>query len=107
MIRRLNAYYENVRGLTTKSFLFFVHLASFTYIVIILTETCLFSEKPSIDYFPGINAIFRSEPESSASKICGGGVFIAVNKSFNCRKRSDQETGKRSVWVEVSCGNNN
>lgn len=86
--RFLSVYYQNVRGLRTKTSDLKLGLSSCDYDVVVLTETWL---RPDIidaeltsDY-----SLFRCDRSESTSNLSrGGGVLVAVKLSLHCTEVS-------------------
>ena len=77
-------YYQNVRGLRTKTTILKQRLASCEYDIVVLTETWLRSDinnaELSSDY-----SLFRCDRSESTSNFSrGGGVVVAVKHGFQC-----------------------
>lgn len=80
----LNMYYQNVRGLNTKTHEFFNASSSSQYRLIALTETWLHEELKSTELFNDNFIVFRSDRNFSATNTKrGGGVLIAINKELS------------------------
>ncbi|XP_055615629.1 uncharacterized protein LOC129761849 [Toxorhynchites rutilus septentrionalis] len=82
--RFLSVYYQNVRGLRTKTNELRLMLSSCDYDILVLTETWLrpdiVDSELSSDYH-----IFRCDRSDSTSELSrGGGVLIAVKISHQC-----------------------
>lgn len=78
-----NGYYQNVRGLRTKSHTFFsqVSLADFDFIC--LTETWLTSDFNNREYFDKRYTVFRFDRSLAESGVGrGGGVAVAVRAEY-------------------------
>lgn len=96
-------YYQNVRGIRTKSNQFFENVLTNEYDVICLTETWLNRNFNSAEYFPREYDVFRADRDYDTLSVkYGGGVLIALRKVFQARRRRDLEVYAESVWVEVS-----
>ncbi|XP_055623476.1 uncharacterized protein LOC129766903 [Toxorhynchites rutilus septentrionalis] len=84
----LSIYYQNVRGLRTKTSRLQLGLSSSHYDVVILTETWLRSDicdaELSSDY-----SLFRCDrSEATSSLTRGGGVLVAVKATLHCTEVS-------------------
>lgn len=82
--RFLSIYYQNVRGLRTKTSDLKLGLSNCDYDVIVLTETWLRSDisdgELTADY-----SLFRCDrSESTSSFTRGGGVLVAVKSTLHC-----------------------
>lgn len=94
-------YYQNTRGLRTKSSEFIRNIVCSKFSAVVITETWLSDDISSSDYFPSNYQIFRSDRKLTGPKQKGGGVLVAVDHSVQCMRRADLETLDESVWLEV------
>lgn len=95
-------FYQNVRGMRTKSKLIMRNVGTCVFDVIIFTETWLGSEIYSHEFFPKKFDVFRYDRTVSR----GGGVLIAVNSETMSSELYDTD-GHESlehVCVKVSLG---
>lgn len=77
-------YYQNVRGLRTKSTTFYLSTTDCNHDVIVLTETWLNSSHQSTEYFNNdFNVYRRDRTVHTRSNEFGGGVLIAIRSSLN------------------------
>ncbi|PNF19791.1 hypothetical protein B7P43_G14658 [Cryptotermes secundus] len=98
----LEIFYQNVRGLRTKSTEIFNTVCSFDYEIICLTETWLNESFSTQDFFPGTYTVYRSDRDC-IDKLRGGGVLTAVSDTvFGIKRRPDLEFFHESVWVEAT-----
>ncbi|XP_062541343.1 uncharacterized protein LOC134209375 [Armigeres subalbatus] len=86
--RYLSVYYQNVRGVRTKTTVLKLRLSSFDYDVVVLSETWLKSDicnsELSSDY-----SIFRCDRSEFTSGLSrGGGVLVAVKRELQCTEVS-------------------
>lgn len=88
-------FYQNVRGLCTKSNQLLVNVLNESYPDIMLTKTWL-----SDQHFD--NEFFHVRYILTSSKKRGGGVFIAVLKKFNSKLISTFIEMREEVWVYLS-----
>lgn len=78
-------YYQNVRGLRTKSKPFFDNVVLNNYDAYCITETWLPHHIVSTDYFTDEYTVFRNDRNYAATgQKYGGGVLIALKKPFPC-----------------------
>lgn len=80
----MSIYYQNVRGLRTKTSRLRLALSSCDYDIIVLTETWL---RPDIGYseLTSDYSIFRCDRSILSSQFLrGGGVLIAVKNNLQC-----------------------
>lgn len=106
MGQSINAYYQNVRGLRTKTNEFLKELQLTSYDLICLTETWLWDGISSAEIFSSNYSVFRKDRDYS-SRGCrfGGGVLIATSSAFQAHRRYDLETYDECVWLQMECGN--
>jgi hypothetical protein len=80
---QLLVYYQNVRGLRSKTKEFFLSMLNDDHDVICLTETWLKEGVESSELFGGNYWVFRRdrEKDKTSSKSGGGGSIIAIKKS--------------------------
>jgi hypothetical protein len=84
-------FYQNVRGLRTKSTERFNTVCSLHYEIICLTETRLNKSFSTHNYFPGTYTAYRSDRDC-LDKSRGGGVLTAVSDTvFGIKRRPDLE----------------
>ncbi|CAH2109299.1 unnamed protein product [Euphydryas editha] len=105
----LNVYYQNVRGLRTKTHLFYCNLMNSCYDIIILTETWLNSGVSSLELFNDRYVVYRRDREVSDFHCTkeGGSVLIAVLKSLKSIRNKSLESGCEDIWVTVEIGDHN
>lgn len=84
-ITKIDLYYQNLRGLRTKSKRFIRNSTSCDFDIIVLTETWLNNDHFSSEYFDHNFTIFRKDRYETGSALKrGGGVLIAVHNRFAC-----------------------
>lgn len=98
-----DCFYQNVRGLRTKSAEFFSSVVSSCWPIIILTETWLCPDISSNTLFPPHYQVFRHDRDPLHDKQRGGGVLIALHDSIKCKRRLDLELESECIWLEVFC----
>uniref|UniRef100_A0A6B0V325 Putative rna-directed dna polymerase from mobile element jockey-like protein n=1 Tax=Ixodes ricinus TaxID=34613 RepID=A0A6B0V325_IXORI len=101
MARKTNLYYQNTRGLRTKSEEFFGNAFSCDHDIICLTEMWLNEFCTSSSYFPSQFSVFRTDRNYTELVKYGGGVLIACMTDFYLIRRTDLETYRECVWVEI------
>ena len=85
----LKIYYQNVRGLRTKTSTFMINLLNYNYDVICLSETWLFPGIYNSELFDCRYNVYRSDRDHITSgKSTGGGTLIAVLKGLTMDVRS-------------------
>jgi hypothetical protein len=76
---QVSIYYQNSRGLRSKSKRFFCTASTYDYDLIILTETWLHKNISSAEFFDASYTVFRRDRDIKR----GGGVLIALkNETF-------------------------
>lgn len=102
----LSIYYQNVRGLRTKTNSIKLNSLSCDYNIICLTETFLndsiYSQEVLCDKY---NIVRRDRSTENSVKSDGGGVLIGIDKSVTYEVKSDWCSGAEDVWISVSVGN--
>lgn len=77
----LSIYYQNVRGLRTKTHTFYNNIISENYDIIALTETWLNNTFFDSELFDNRYSIIRYD--RSSGKLRGGGVLLAIKRCFS------------------------
>ncbi|KAL0829565.1 hypothetical protein ABMA28_003076 [Loxostege sticticalis] len=100
-------YYQNVRGLRTKTHNFYCNLANSNYDIIILTETWLKDNISNSELFDGRYIVYRRDRSVSRfqRKSDGGGVLIAVSNRFGSCRMYNWESECEDLWVTVTIPN--
>lgn len=102
MVDKFSLYYQNCRGLRSKSSTFFVNFIGCDYDILCLTETWFNSYSNNSDYFTNDYYIFRSDRTYTPTLTLGGGALIAVKKSLKVFRRFDLDfNGIECVWLEI------
>lgn len=99
--KSLNIYYQNVRGLRTKSNIRSSISAS-GYDLIVFTEHCLNENFQSSEYLDNSYFVER-EDRNGHDKKWGGGALIAIKEHISYMRRLDLERDLpfENVWVEL------
>lgn len=99
----LNIYYQNVRGLRTKTNDFSRNLSCYNYDIVILTETWLLSSITSSELFDDRYTVYRRDRTTTVlnTKSIGGGVLIAVSNKFTSKRYINWESCCEDLWVVV------
>lgn len=104
--RRLIFYYQNIRGLRTKSKGFYLSSLSMNFDLIALTETWLSPKQLTTEYFCSDYIVFRCDrSESTSTCERGGGVLIASSKKLNCTQVNLSDESIEHVCVRFSSFN--
>ncbi|CAH2097315.1 unnamed protein product [Euphydryas editha] len=99
----LSCYYQNVRGLNTKTIELFGNVVCCNFDVIVFTETWLNSGVSDNELFDDRYMVYRRDRESSdfhGNKM-GGGVLIAVSKRFHSSRVLTCESKCEDLWVKI------
>lgn len=98
----LKFYYQNARGLKSKTKLFRSNLLVHSYDVVLLCETWLNVSVYSSELFDDRYVVYRNDRDGSLSdKNDGGGCLIAVRKELFSRRMTEWELVKGDIWVSV------
>lgn len=98
---KLKIYYQNVRGLKSKTKNFRLKLLQSSYDVILLCETWLHDAIFSSELFDDKYIIYRKDRDNSLfSKNDGGGCLIAVRKDLFSKRLYDWELDT-DIWVSI------
>jgi hypothetical protein len=99
----LKLYYQNTRGLRTKTGVFFKNLSICNFDIVVLTETWLSSKVMSSELFDDRYVVFRRDRKSKANNRVevGGGVLIAVSKKIQAKEITCWNSSCEDLWVIV------
>lgn len=102
MFRTLEVYYQNTRGLRTKSDEFMSNILLSSSDIICLTETWLCAGISSLNYFPSNYVVYRQDRDYDTTGMkLGGGVLVAVKSRVQSHRRKDLESYSECTWVEI------
>lgn len=97
-------FYQNVRGLRSKTDRFYVNALNCDYDIVCLTETWLNSSVLDGELFNDDYFVYRRDRSSSSSlKNDGGGSLISVKASLVSERRNCWESDAEDIWVSVQC----
>ncbi|CAK1580211.1 unnamed protein product [Parnassius mnemosyne] len=103
----LSIYYQNVRGLRSKTTVFFRNLCMSTYDIIILTETWLFDGIFDSELFDDRYIVWKRDRDYSLThQTRGGGVLIAIHKWLACTLQPTYFSTAEDLWVTLTLHNN-
>lgn len=102
LLMNFKVFYQNVRGLKTKSVDFMRSVISNDYDVIVLTETWLNEDISSSELFDDRYCVYRDDRDFAAtSKRDGGGCIIAIKAKY-CSVRIDEfELNGEDLWLSI------
>lgn len=102
----ITIYYQNVRGLRTKTSDLFNSVLSENYQVLIFSETWLNDSLSSSEIIDNRYIVYRRDRDSSSSsKSRGGGVLIAVDKCLISCILDDERSAREELWVRLRTQN--
>lgn len=103
----LRTYYQNVRGLRTKTDEFMKSVSACDYDVILLCETWLNDKFLDGEFFDDRYVVYRDDRDSLITKKSrGGGCLIAVKRNISSKRIDSFELGQDDIWVSVSHADN-
>lgn len=98
----LSVFYQNVRGLRTKSSEFYIASSSCNYDVIALSETWLNESHLDSEFFSNDFVVFRCDRNySSMDMTRGGGVLLAIRSNIKCKELTQTTPDLEIVSVEM------
>ncbi|KAG5863771.1 hypothetical protein JTB14_035128 [Gonioctena quinquepunctata] len=106
MAVNLNIYYQNCRGLRSKTDEFYHNVSSSDFSVICLTETWLNSSVISAELFNTNYNIFRQDrSESGSPKSDGGGVIMTSKQGFHAALQVNLQSEAGDLWISLDAKN--
>lgn len=106
MANDLCIYYQNTRGLRTKTHSFKRNILLNPYDVVSLTETWLNDGISDTELFDDRYLVFRRDRNySETGEKYGGGVLLAVRREFTAIDRPDWNSTAEDIWVTISYKN--
>ncbi|CAH2094962.1 unnamed protein product [Euphydryas editha] len=104
----MDIYYQNVRGLRTKTNEVLLNITQTNYKIIVFTETWLNASVCSSEFMDDRYVVYRRDRYSSSSlKSDGGGVLIAVSRDIPSSRVRNWETDCEDLWVIINININN
>lgn len=104
----LDIYYQNVRGIRTKTNDIYNNVTLSNYPIIALTETWLNDNICNREIFDSRYIVYRRDRcLSRGSKKDGGGVLVAVSRNIPSARVESWESECEDIWVtlQINCGN--
>lgn len=98
--RHLNIYYQNVRGLRTKTLPFRLGIMDSGFDVVAITETWLNGSIYNSELFPAGYDVYRRD--RSGVGVLGGGVLLAVSDKIKSCRLYNLETEGENLWIKLS-----
>lgn len=100
---KLNIYYQNVRGLRSKSTVFYRNVCLNSYHLIVLTETWLLDGVSNSELFDDRYIVWRRDRNySMTGQSRGGGVLIAVRKDLEIRSQPEYLSSAEDLWITLT-----
>ncbi|CAH2095525.1 unnamed protein product [Euphydryas editha] len=105
----MNIYYQNVRGLRTKTNDVYLNITGTNYEIIVFTETWLSVGIYSNEFIDDSRYMVyrRDRCSSSSCKSDGGGVMIAVSRDLLSTRVKTWESDCEDLWVIINMNINN
>lgn len=104
--RTFNIYYQNTRGLRSKTEEFLVNSSSSDFDLIAITESWLNNGVYDAELFTSEYTVFRRDRDvTSSGKSDGGGVLCAVKATFEVERCPELETTLEDLWLKVKVHN--
>jgi len=97
----ISIYYQNVRGLRTKTNTFRLGLLESNYDILMITESWLIPSIYSSELFTQEYTIFRRDRDVTGLGR-GGGVLIAIKNKFKAIRLFNIETESDCIWLKVA-----
>lgn len=102
MKNNLELFYQNVRGLRTKSSLVFSKMSLIDADIFLLTETWLNVNHCDSNFFPEGYCVERRDRSYDTINLQrGGGVCAVIRQSIKYTRRVDLECFPECLWLEV------
>lgn len=108
LLKMLDIYYQNVRGIRTKTNYICQIITLSNYPIIALTETWLNENICNREIFDSRYIVYRRDRcLSRGSKKDGGGVLVAVSRNIPSARVESWESDCEDIWVtlKIKCGN--
>lgn len=98
----VNIYYQNVRGLRTKTVQFKRNVQLHNYDIVLLTESWLLDGINDAELFSDMYAVWRRDRDySNVGQSRGGGVLIAVRHDLAAHARPEWHSTAEDIWVSI------
>jgi hypothetical protein len=96
-------YYQNVRGLRSKTLTFYRNLSLATYDIIVLTESWLVDGIRDSELFDDRYVVWRRDRDLSVTgQSRGGGVIIATRKELAVTPQPSFHSSAEDLWLTIS-----
>lgn len=99
---KLKMYYQNIRGMRTKSKAFFEKMIANGYDVILLCETWLNDNFYDSEFFDNRYIVFRIDRNKEETGMTlGGGCLVAIKSNLASMRMREWEMNKEDVWLSI------
>lgn len=99
----LSIYYQNVRGLRTKTGNFYSNLLLNSYDILSITESWLTDSVLNSELFDSRYLVWRRDRDYlRTSQKYGGGVLLAVRRDLVVIERPDWRSSAEDIWVTIT-----
>lgn len=104
----LNIFYQNVRGLRTKTDTFYRQMLLNSYDIIVLTETWLLDGILNSEFFDERYIVWRRDRDYVLTgQTRGGGVLIATRRELSVICQPNFHSTAEDLWLSVRVKNSN
>lgn len=94
--------YQNVNRIRSKTTETYLSILNFNYDIICFTETNFNESVSDSEVFDSRYNVFRGDRHSSSNlKHEGGGVVIAIKKTYNVTRQTSWETELEDLWITI------
>lgn len=102
-MNKFTVYYQNVRGLRSKTTDLYLEVLNNTYDIIVLVETWLTDSIYDSEIIDDRYQVFRRDRASAplVKKHKGGGVLIAVSNKYQAARKKEWESEVEDLWVTI------
>lgn len=98
----MDIYYQNIRGIRTKTNEIYQNILQSNYKIIVFTETWLNQHIHSKEFIDDRYNVYRRDRHTSSSKKSdGGGVLVAVSRELESTRVKNWETECEDLWVTI------
>lgn len=104
---KLNVYYQNARGMRTKTNIFYRNVCSNNYDIILLTEMWLVDGIADSELFDCRYVVWRRDRNYAVTRQRkGGGILIATRKELLVIPQISFQSSAEDLWITLSLGPN-
>lgn len=101
-ISDLSIYYQNARGLRTKTTTFYRNVCVNHYDIIIITESWLLSNIADAELVDSRYVMWRRDRDYARTRqTLGGGVCIAVRRYLNVTPQPTYQSSAEDIWITL------